>query len=369
MYFNRMIMEKEAPEEIGYDKIKYNLSESSIMDKKLSDLGLDLNDLLLFYGDHSGIPELRDIVGEEHYGLSRTNVLLCVGACMALFVVNATLLSPGDSILVVQPNYATNIEVPRSLAINVDLMKLRFENQFQLDLEELESKIHAGTKLISVTYPHNPSGVMLSESELHQLIAIAEKHDCYLLVDETYRELTFGKKLPTAASLSNKAISVESISKSYGVPGIRMGWLATQDLILMERFLATKEQIVICNSVVDEQIAYEVLKQKKKLLAVSNAKNIENFTFLKNWMAKQNVLEWVEPSGGVVCLPRFKPEVEVDLEKFYRVLLEDHDTFVGPGRWFEETDRFFRIGYGWPTKEDLASGLDGILAAAKDATL
>ncbi len=367
MKFKRMVMEKEAPEEIGYDKIKYNLSESSITDRRLSDLGLNLDDLLLFYGDHSGIPELRTLIGEEHYSLGKENILLNMGACMSLFIVNATILSPGDNIVVITPNYATNIEVPRSLNIDVSTVELKFEQQFKLDFEEITSKITPSTKLISVTYPHNPSGVMLSESELKQLIAIAEDNDCYLLVDETYRELTFGKKLPTAATLSKKAISVESISKSYGVPGIRLGWLATQDMALMERFLATKEQICICGSVVDEHIALAVLKQKENLLLQSNKLIKENFLVIKDWMENQQVLEWVEPSGGVVCFPRFKADVVINHDIFYKNLLEKYDTFVGPGRWFEQSDSYFRIGYGWPTKAELLSGLDGILNAAADA--
>lgn len=370
MFFKRMIMEKEAPEEMGYDKIKYNLSESSIADRHLSDLGLNLDDILLFYGDHSGIPELRDIITKKYYpGFNEQNILVCAGACMSLFIVNATILSPEDKILVVQPNYATNIEVPNSLAIKTDLMQLTLNDQFRLDLDQLEANIKPSTKLISVTYPHNPSGVMVSEQDLQKLIEIAEKHDCYLLVDETYRELTFGEKLPTAATLSKKAISVESISKSFGVPGIRIGWIASQDSELMERFLATKEQIVICNSVVDEHIALEVLKQKEKLLAETSGKNTENFQILKDWMATQDLLDWIEPSGGVVCFPRFKDHVKLDTDRFYELLLEKYDTFVGPGRWFNETDRHFRIGYGWPTADELRNGLKGIEMAAKDAAL
>ncbi|QIB65445.1 aminotransferase class I/II-fold pyridoxal phosphate-dependent enzyme [Kineobactrum salinum] len=366
MYFKRMVMEKESPEEIGYDNIRYNLSESSIMDKRLSEIGIHLDDLLLHYGSHGGVQELKEIIGNSHYGLNAENVLVCSGACMALFVINATILSPKDSVLVIQPNYATNIEVPRSLDINIDLIKLSFDDGFRLDLDEVKSRVHSGTKLISVTYPHNPSGVMISRDELDELVRIAEQHDCYLLVDETYRELTFGEKLPTAASLSSKAVSVESVSKSYGVPGIRIGWLASQDLELMERFLATKEQIIICNSIVDEHIALEVLKKKQELLEETNKKNHKNFQLLKNWMADQSVFEWVEPAGGVVCLARFRPEIEIDTSKFYNTLFDDYRTFVGPGRWFDQSDRYFRIGYGWPTTDDLAAGLEGLQSAARD---
>lgn len=364
MKFNRMIMEKESPEELGYDKIKYNLSESSIADRRLSEVGMQIDNLLLFYGDHGGIPELREVLGVQHYGLTDRDVLVCAGACMSLFVVNATLLSPRDRILVVQPNYATNIEVPKSLEIGTDLYKLSFDEGYRLDLDRLESMITPATKLISVTYPHNPTGAMIDKETLHALVLIAENHGIYLLVDETYRELTFGERLPPAASLSKWAISVESVSKSYGVPGIRIGWIANQDPDLMERFLATKEQIVICNSVVDEQIAYEVLKRRDNLLGMSRVKNEANFETLKTWMAGQELLEWVEPAGGVVCFPRFRNGVDVDLERFYRILLDEYGAMVGRGRWFDEDDRYFRIGYGWPSHKELCGGLDAISKAA-----
>lgn len=364
MKFNRMIMEKESPEELGYDKIKFNLSESSIADRRLSEVGVQLDNLLLFYGDHGGIPELRELLGVEHYGLTDRNVLVCAGACMSLFVVNATLLSPRDRILVVQPNYATNIEVPKSLEIGVDLYRLSFEEGYKLDLDRLEAMITPSTKLISVTYPHNPTGAMIDKETLFALVAMAENYGIHLLVDETYRELTFGEKLPAAASLSKWAISVESVSKSYGVPGIRIGWLANQDPVLMERFLATKEQIVICNSVVDEHVAFEVLKRRDNLLGMSQVKNEANFDTLKTWIEEEDLLEWVEPAGGVVCFPRFKDGVDIDLDRFYRILLDEHGAMVGRGRWFDEDDRYFRIGYGWPSRKELAGGLSAISSAA-----
>ena len=123
--------------------------------------------------------------------------------------------------------------------------------------------IKPSTKLISITYPHNPTGAMIDEETLQAVVEIAEKHDCYLLNDETYRELTMGELLPPTVSLSKNAITVESMSKAFGMPGIRIGWLATQSNELKERFLATKEQLCICGSVVDEEIAFQVLKKQE----------------------------------------------------------------------------------------------------------
>src|SRR5690606_1892857 len=136
-----------------------------------------------------------------------------------------------------------------------------------------------------------------------------------------------------------------------------------QDPGLMQRFLAAKEQIVICNSVVDERIALEVMRRKAGLLGSTKASLVENFSILREWMAAQEMLEWIEPTGGVVCFPRFRKEAALDLPRFYRMLLEEFGTLVGPGRWFEEDDRYFRIGYGWPTSAELRGGLHAISEA------
>lgn len=369
MHFQRMIMEKESPEELGYDKIRYNLSESSIADRRLSDIGVSPADLLLFYGDHKGDPSLRELLARDHYGLDPLKVLITSGACMGIFIVNATLLSPGDKMVVVHPNYAVNIEAPKSLAVDVDLFRLKFDENFGLDPQALEARIDSRTKLISITYPHNPSGAVLDKSALLKLVEIAERHGCWLLVDETYRELSFCEPPPPAATLSPNAISVESISKAYGVPGIRIGWIANQDSALMERFLATKEQILICNSVLDEHIALEVLSRKKELMRQTRTVIDGNFLKLKRWMSEQEHLEWVEPSGGVVCFPRFKKDAPVNIARFYAILEKEHAAMVGRGGWFDEDDRYFRIGYGWPSPKELSGGLNAITEAAKRATL
>ncbi|WP_411740077.1 aminotransferase class I/II-fold pyridoxal phosphate-dependent enzyme [Peribacillus sp. S4] len=366
MWFKRMTIEKESPEELGYENIKYNLSESSIADLRYEDLNFTFDNLTIFYGDHSGKKELREIIAKEHYNMDANQVLITNGACAALFIIHSTLLMPGDHILVVKPNYATNIEVPRSLGITTNLLNLTFENNFDVDIDELRSRITPETKLISITYPHNPTGVMISEDKLNKIIEIAEEYNCYLVVDETYRDLTLGEKLPTAASLSSKVISVESLSKAYGLPGIRMGWLATQDSNLKEAFLATKEQISICNSVFDEEIAYHVFKNREKFLESTREDNLLKFNIVKEWMEEQKYLEWVEPKGGVICFPRIKLDIDIDTNEFYKVLFDKYGTLVGAGRWFEMSDRHFRIGYAWPTVEQLKGGLDSIIKTIEE---
>src|SRR6185369_6500216 len=116
----------------------------------------------------------------------------------------------------------------------INMLELKFENDFRLKMDELKKNFNASTKLISITTPHNPTGTMLSLNELKEIIQFAEANKCYILVDETYRDLTMGEKLPLAASLSDKAISISSVSKAYGIPGVRIGWLICRDKKLME---------------------------------------------------------------------------------------------------------------------------------------
>ncbi|MEZ4672008.1 MAG: pyridoxal phosphate-dependent aminotransferase [Anaerolineae bacterium] len=369
MHYRRMPIEMESPEQFGYGNIDCNLAESSVTDGLLRDLNLKLDDLVLMYGDHYGKPELRELVAADGAGLHHDDVLVTVGAAAALFIVATSLLQAGDRILVVFPNYATNIETPRQLGCEMDYYKLDFDQGFRLDVDELVARITPQTRLVSVTCPHNPTGSMLSRSDVEKLVAAVEAKGCYLLFDETYREMSFGEVLPPAASFSPRVISVSSLSKTYGLPGIRMGWLICREKALMETFLAAKEQIFISNSVVDEEIAYQYLSRKAKHLQRIRAHIDTNFAVIKAWIAEQTDVEWIEPQGGVVSFPRIKPDSGVDVEKFYKVLNTVYKTWVGPGHWFESDRRHMRVGYGWPGKDELARGLNNItqaLLAAKD---
>ena len=360
-----MPIEIESPEQIGYENIQYNLTESSVTDIKLGDLQLNLEELVIAYGDHVGHPRLRALIAQDA-GVQPDDVLLTSGAATALFIVSTTLLGKGDRILVERPNYATNIETPRAIGAQIDFIQLQFENGFRLSVDDVEKQVKAAkTKLISITLPNNPTGAVIPRADLDQLITLSESHGAALLVDETYRDMTFANRLPVAASLAPHVISVSSLSKTYGLPGIRLGWLICQDKKLMTKFLAAKEQIMICGSVVDEEIAYRYMLTRNQRLPIILEEIHVRFNILKEWMNEpQQYLEWVEPQGGVVCFPRLR--VNIEPEDFYRVLNDTFKTFVGPGHWFEMDKKFMRIGYGWPsTREELIQGLKNITAAVR----
>ncbi len=367
MDYRRMPIEIESPEQLGYGNIRNNLTESSVSDLRLDELGLDLNGLVLAYGDHRGKPALRELIAADGAGLSAQDVLLTPGAAAALFIVHTALLSASDRPVVEFPNYATNLETPRAIGCQVELLKLAFENGFRFSTPHLEILVTPRTRLISLTHPHNPTGSVLSMADLEAAVALAERTGCYLLVDETYREMNYDGPTPLAAALSPRCISVASMSKAFGLPGIRMGWIITRDAGLQELFLAAKEQMLICNSVVDEEIARAVLARRAHFLTPVLERNRRALATVKEWMAEQPALEWVEPRGGVVCFPRVRPDSGVDVEAFYRILNEKHGTYVGPGHWFGMERRFMRIGFGWPRPAELAGGLEGMAAALAEA--
>ncbi len=361
MQYKRMPIEIEAPEEKGYNTIKYNLAESSMRDIRMKDLDVDLNDLVLFYGEHRGIEKLRGAIIEDSGVLSVDDVLVAGGAAMALFIVSTSLLGPNDHLVVIRPNYGTNLETPRALNCQMSIIDLKFEDDFEIDLAEVNGAMKANTKLISITNPHNPTGKLFSEQTIRELILLAEQHDCFLLVDETYRELNFRTELrPYVAELSDRVISVSSVSKSYGAPGIRIGWIINRNQKLMDDFLAAKEQICLCNSVVDEELAFYLLDNKAKFIVPNHGHINVNFSYIKQWFSNQNFLEWVEPEAGVVCFPRLKPGIALDTAKFYDTLYNQYATIVGPGHWFEQDKIYMRIGFGYPTLPELKQGLDNL---------
>jgi aspartate/methionine/tyrosine aminotransferase len=209
---------------------------------------------------------------------------------------------------------------------------------------------------------------MLEMADLHRLVDLAESSGAVLLVDETYRDLTHAERLPMAATLSPRAISVASMSKAYGLPGLpglRIGWAVTAGPALRELLLAAKEQIVICGPTIDEHIAGRVLAARDRILPPILADVRERLAIVQAWLDAQDTFGWVPPRGGVVGFVRFRPGVAVDTGAFYQHLLADHGTYVGPGHWFEVSDRYFRLGYAWPTRSELRAGPAGLSAAGQ----
>lgn len=370
MQFIRMPIEVESPEEAGYDTIDYNLAESSVTDIHVKEIlpGISLDNILLNYGAHRGAPGLRAAIVAGEAGLAANHVLVTPGAAAALFFIHTTLLQPADHLVVLRPNYGTNIETPVALGCNISYVDLLPENNYRFTAGEFISQIQPHTRLLSITTPHNPTGVEFDDSLIMELAAEAEKRNIYLLVDETYRYLQFQSSLkPYYASRSASIISVASLSKAFGAPGIRLGWLISQDEALMEKLLAAKEQVLITNSVVDEYIGEAILQQKEKLLHRFLQQAGENFIVVKAWMkAHEDLLDWTPPTAGVVAFPRFREHIQVNWNQYYHRLRTQYKTMVGPGHWFLQSQNHFRLGFGWTDKATLQQGLENIISCLRD---
>ncbi|GFF41838.1 arginine--pyruvate transaminase AruH [Aspergillus udagawae] len=377
MNYQRMPIEKEAPEEVGA-VIKYNLSESAISDQTLKSLTITFPpDAALTYTEHRGSREIRRLVAEASgRPIDPDHVLVTAGASTSLFIIKTAILGPKDHVVVTRPNYATNLEIPRSIGCDITFIDLEFESQYRLDIDRVAAAIRPGiTKLISICSPNNPTGTMCTPSELRSLASLAKEKGCYLLVDETYSELKYPSEsadgvdssIPSAAALGDHVISVSSLSKAYGVPGIRIGWLTTTNVGLQETFLAAKEQISISGSVLDELAAEQILSRRAELLAVTTADMRKRRDRVASWVAEESEwLDWVKPEAGVMCFIKIRKEPVGGIEMFYTRLLERHGVYIGRGGWFERDDSFFRLGYGWPTWQELEQGLCGISKALRE---
>lgn len=363
MWFERMTLE------VWFDAyqyhVEYDIGESAVKFLSVEDLDIDLAKVALRYGHHTGDPRLRECLATQYPGLSGDQVVVTSGASEAIFALNSALVKPGDHVIVEHPNYPSLYDIPRSLGCDVSLFSLEYDREFRPDLGKLEELITPKTKMISLTHPNNPTGSMISEDELRQVIALVEKHDIYLMFDETYRELDCTTPLPQAATLSPKVISVSTMSKCYGLPGIRIGWLATQDSFILDSILTIREQITITNNAVGEAIALNVLERKDSFLERSRAHVKANLATVSRWLDGQNDVEWVRPRAGVVGFPRLKESVKIDPEGLFRTLAEKYKTFVIPGRCFEMDNRYFRLGFG-AQKKEMEQGLQNLSKAIAD---
>jgi aspartate/methionine/tyrosine aminotransferase len=364
MWFKRMELE------IWFDRyqyaIDYDIGESAVKTLAVKDLDIDLGKILLRYGYHRGRPDLRSCIAEQYPGLEPDHIIVTTGASEANFAVVAALVKPGDHVVIEHPNYPSLYEVPRSLGCDVNLLTLEYEDRFKPDLDDLKSRITPATRLVSMTHPNNPTGSVISERELREVIDVVESHESYLLFDETYRHMAHGEKLlPPAASLSERAISITGMSKCYGLPGTRTGWLATKNPFILDAVVAIREQLSISNNTLGEEIALSVLQRKDEFLHKARKRIENNREIVAAWIEQHDSFEWIYPAAGVVCFPRIKEHVEVDPDHLYRHLAEEYKTFVVPGRCFEMDSRHFRIGFG-ADAEEIQTGLSNLDRALSD---
>lgn len=353
------------PLEIWFDdhqfEVDYDIGESGTKWLTVEDLGQDLKKVQLRYGYHLGHPDLRKEIAKFYSGLSLDNVAVTTGASEANFAIIAHLVGPKDNIIVEHPTYPSLYQVARSLGRDLTLFKLDWDNEFRPDLDKLRRLVKPNTKLITLTHPNNPTGSVITKNEIKEAIEIAEEAGAYLMLDETYRDLMFETPPPLAATLSPNAISLTSMSKTWGLPGIRIGW-AVADRPIIEAIRAVREQVTICNSSVGEAVAQSVLSKKDEVLIEVMKAVRANFKIVKEWMDSQEWLEWIEPKSGVIGAPRLKQGGSTD--ELCELLVAKYRTFTVPGSRLE-MEGYFRLGFGGE-EEELIKGLEQLKKALKE---
>jgi len=334
---------------------------------KLADRsGEELTQLHLGYTETWGAPELRQSISETYQAMSAKNILCFAGAEEGVYAAMRVLLEKDDHAIVIVPNYQAAETLPLEIC-EVTGVPLLEHNNWRIDMEAMEAARRPNTKLVSVCFPNNPTGAIPSPSEFQELVEFCRKYDLYLFSDEVYRllELDEAKRIPQAADAYEKGVSLSVMSKAYGLPGLRIGWIACQDTDLLQRLERYKHYLSICNSAPSELLATIALGIREQLLDRVRSLMSENLDKLEAFFAKHDALfEWQRPDGGCIAFPKYTGRGGV--EAFCESLVEDSGVLLLPASIYRSelleapTDRF-RIGFGRAGIEEGIAAFDHFL--------
>jgi aspartate/methionine/tyrosine aminotransferase len=322
---------------------KYSLATSGVTAYPLAELPVKLSDLEINGGDTYGYAPLRERLAEK-FGTEAQCVVAATGTSMANHLVMAALLSPGDEVLIEKPAYAPLLEVGSYLRANVVRFERRREAGFQIDTEELKRKITAKTKLVVVTNPHNPSGALVEDGVLRGIGEIAEKVGAQVLVDEVYLSMAFDEPLGsirTSFNLGGNFIITSSLTKAYGLSGLRCGWILARPE-LAERMWKLNDLFGVNAVHPGELLSVIALDHLGKIAARSKELLEVNRAALNQFLDGRDDLETLRPRFGTVVFPRLK---KGSAEEFCKFLRADFETSVVPGHFFEMPEHF-RVGIG-----------------------
>ncbi len=305
------------------------------------------DDLRLGYTESTGDPTLRAAIADLYERISPDDVLVFVGAEEAIFALNNVLLGPGDHAVVVRPAYQSLAEVARAAGAEVTRVDLRETDGWRLDPEDVRAALRPSTRLILINEPHNPTGSLMDRQTFDRLVELAAEAGAHLVVDEVYRFLEFdaADRLPAGADALAAGVSIGVMSKSFGLAGLRIGWVATRDRELLARLAAFKDYTTICNSAPAEVLALIALKAADRVLARNRGIVEANLplldTFFEHW---SGTFEWVRPRGGSIGFPRLLADLPID--RFAEDLVRDTGVLILPGAIFEDAGNHFRLGFG-----------------------
>ncbi|HTW05816.1 MAG TPA: pyridoxal phosphate-dependent aminotransferase [Streptosporangiaceae bacterium] len=332
----------------------------------------ELADLSLGYGTSAGDPGLRALVAART-GVPDSQVLITSGAAAALFLV--ALLCGGDGeTLVGRPCYPPTVDALRGIGATIVTVGSRFEDGYRVDLDAFGARLSSRTRLVMFASPQNPSGVSLTEGEVEQMLALMSRScpDALLLIDETFREATYGGAAPAAsfAGTSPRLLTCASLSKAYGAPGLRVGWLTVPDPGLYDQFRLAKFNSALSCGALDEFLAGRLLARADEVLAARGAVLADSLGIVERWVkAQAGRLSWLPPDAGAFCCLQLDPGAfgGPAIGRFHDHLTRRR-TLVARGPWFGDGPDIVRLGFAHEPAGRLERGLD-IIGEALDAGL
>ncbi|HPH96809.1 MAG TPA: aminotransferase class I/II-fold pyridoxal phosphate-dependent enzyme [Anaerolineaceae bacterium] len=335
-------------------KVKYLLSSSDCESLMMADLLTKASpelrhlweNLSLGYTESQGHPLLRQEISTL-YHISPDQILVAAPE-ECIFIAMQTLLSTGDQIICISPAYQSLAEIARSIGCNVTPWNLSLQaGKWHLDINELEQSITDHMRALILNFPHNPTGFLPSLSDFNQIIDIARKSGAYIFMDEMYRGLEYQPtdQLPSICDVYEKGISLSGLSKTCSLPGLRTGWLATQDPDLPSQWIAYKDYTTICNSAPAEILALMALQSRTEIISRNLNIILSNLSIAEAFYDKfQSVFTWIPPLAGSIAFPKWTGAVSID--QFCLDLVEKEGIMLVPASKFKFPGQHFRLGLG-----------------------
>lgn len=320
------------------------------------------DNLRLGYTECRGLPQLRAQLATEYSGFDLDNILCFAGAEEGIYCALKTILHPTDHAIVLTPCYQSLKSLPQSLC-SISTLDLTPENGWALDVNEVRKLVQPGvTKAIIFNFPHNPTGTIITVEQQLELVALATEFDLWLFCDEVYRGVeralnTAGAplSLPQISTVYKKGISLSAVSKTYGLAGLRIGWIASADKTMVSAISDNKHYLSICNSAPSEVLTLIALRAKETIVGRIRAIIASNEAYLGQYMAKYpTLLSWTAPKGGCTGFMRLHVPEHIDLAEVTERLVQDHGVLILPGENFPITSegnvgsikKHFRVGLG-----------------------
>lgn len=356
--------ELERFQSLWENKVRFNLTESGVHPYKLKELLSEqeienLIDRRIGYGQTNGSVPLRETISLLYPGAGINNILVTNGSAEANFIAMWSLLEPQDEILFMLPNYMQMWGILLSFGAEIKPFYLKEKLAWKPDLEEIQFLVTPKTKMIILCNPNNPTGSVLSETEMKQIIGIAEKNNAWIYADEVYRGAELdGKESASFMKLKNsyeKVIVSGGLSKAYALPGLRIGWLAGPAKII-ERAWAHHDYTTIAPGVLSDHIATLILQPEKRrnILDRSRALINNNLGILKDWIDRhKGLFHLVPPKAGAMTF--FRYNLDINSTHLAEKLRKDKSVLIIPGDFFG-MDGYIRLGIG-SEKEYFLQGL------------